>query len=104
MRLPVRTIIPSLLLCCACLCQPANSQTAKTDSKATISGKVTLKGKPAPGVVVGLRLSEPAQFDDPTFKATTDQDGKYLIAEVPQGKYVIAPVVHAFVTANVNNF
>lgn len=103
MRLPVPAIISALLLWCACFCERANSQTAKTDSKATISGKVTLKGKPAPGVVVGLRLTEPAQTD-PTFKATTDQDGKYLIAEVPQGKYVIAPVVHAFVTANVNNF
>lgn len=101
MRLPVPAIISALLLCCACFCERANSQTARTDSKATISGKITLKGKPGPGVVVGLRLSEPAQTD-PTFKATTDQDGKYLIAEVPQGKYVIAPVAHAFVTANVN--
>ena len=102
MRLPVSAIVLALLLCCACFCQQANSQTAKTDSKATISGKITLKGKPAPGVVVGLRLSEPAQFD-PTFKATTDQDGKYRIAEVPQGKYLIAPVAPALVTANENN-
>jgi len=102
MRLPVPAIISALLLCCACFCQRANSQTAKIDSKATVSGKITLKGKPAPGVVVGLHLSEPAQFD-PTFKATTDQDGKYQIAEVPQGKYVIAPVAPAFVIANVNN-
>lgn len=102
MRLPVPAIVLALLLCCACFCQQVNSQTAKTDSKATISGKITLKGKPAPGVVVGLRLIEPAQFD-PTFKATTDQDGKYRIAEVPHGKYVIAPVAAAFVTANVNN-
>ena len=104
MRLPVRTIIPTLLLCCACFCQPANSQTAlgKKDASATISGKVTIKGKPAPGMVVGLRSNEPGQFD-PTFKATTDQDGKYRIAEVPQGKYVIAPVAPAFVIANANN-
>jgi 5-hydroxyisourate hydrolase-like protein (transthyretin family) len=102
MRLPVPAIISALLLCCACFCQRANSQTARTDSKATVSGKITLKGKPAPGVVVGLRSSEPAQFD-PTFKATTDQDGKYRIAEVPQGKYVIAPVAPTFVIANVNN-
>src|SRR5688572_1267182 len=102
MRLPVPAIISALLLCCAAFCERANSQTAKTDSKATVSGKITLKGKPAPGMVVGLRLTEPAQFD-PTFKATTDQDGKYRIAEVPQGKYIIAPVVLAFVIANVDN-
>src|SRR5688572_21607104 len=102
MRLPVPAIISALLVCCTCFCQPANSQTAKTDSKASISGKITLKGKPAPGVVVGMHLSEPAQFD-PTFKATTDQDGKYQIAEVAQGKYVIAPVAPAYVLAYVNN-
>src|SRR5688572_5781000 len=102
MRLPVPAIISALLLCCACFCPRANAQTTRTDSKATISGKITLKGKPAPGVVVGLHLSEPGQFD-PTFKATTDGDGKYRIAEVPQGRYVIAPVAPALVIANANN-
>ena len=103
MRLPVPAIISALLICCACFCQQANSQTAKPDSKATISGKVTVKGKPAAGIVVGLRSREPGQFD-PTFKATTDQDGKYRIAEIPQGKYLIAPVAPAFVTTNVDDF
>src|SRR5687767_14599236 len=102
MRLPVPAIISALLLCCACFCPRANAQTTKTDAKATIAGKITLKGKPAPGVVVGLRLSEPGQFD-PTFKATTDQDGKYRIAEVPQGRYVITPVAPALLIANADN-
>ncbi len=51
---------------------------------------------------MGLRLSEPGQFD-PTFKATSDQDGKYRIAEVPQGKYLITPVAPALVIANADN-
>jgi len=104
MRLPVRTIIPTLLLCCACFCQPANSQTAlgKKSASATIAGRVTIKGQPAAGIVVGLRANEPAQFA-PTFKATTDKDGKYRIAEVPQGQYLIAPVAPAFVISDVNN-
>lgn len=104
MRLPVRTIIPTLVLCCACLCQPANSQTApgKKTATATIAGKVTIKAEPAAGIVVGLRANEAAQFG-PTFKATTDQDGKYRIAEVPQGQYVIAPVAPSFVISDANN-
>src|SRR5687768_14030465 len=91
MRLPACLII-SILLFCAYFCQPANSQTgpAKTASDATVSGKITLKGKPAAGVVVGLRSREPAQFD-PTFKATTDQEGKYRITDVPEGAFVISP-------------
>lgn len=104
MRLPVRAIISALLLCCACFCPRANSQTgpAKTDLAATVSGKITLKGKPAPGVVVGLRSSEPAQFD-PILKATSDQDGRYRITDVPAGTYLIAPVAPAFVLSEVNN-
>ena len=57
MRLPARlSIILALFLCCACLCQRANSQTKPKNVDATVSGKVTLKGKPAPGIVVGIRL------------------------------------------------
>jgi hypothetical protein len=104
MRLPLRASILTLLLCCACFCERANSQTgpAKIDSGSTVSGKVTLKGKPAPRVVVGLRSSEPSQVD-PTFKATTDQDGKYRITGVPEGRYLIAPVAPAFVVSDLNN-
>jgi len=105
MRLPLPLgIISALLLCCAGFCPRANSQTAppKKNPDATVSGKVTIKGKPAPGVVVGLRSSQPAQFD-PTFKATTDQEGNYRITDVPAGSYVIAPVAPSFVISEVNS-
>lgn len=103
MRLPACLII-SLLFFCAYFCQPANSQTgpARSDSDATVSGKITLKGKPAAGVVIGLRSSEPAQFDSP-FKATTDPEGKYRITGVPEGAFLIAPAAPAFVISNVSN-
>jgi len=105
MRLPVRlAIISALLFCCAGLCPRANSQTTplKKNPDATVSGKVSIKGKPAPGVVVGLRSSQPTQFD-PTFKATTDQEGNYRITDVPGGSYVIAPVAPSFVISEVNS-
>ncbi|MFY9622648.1 MAG: carboxypeptidase regulatory-like domain-containing protein [Pyrinomonadaceae bacterium] len=80
-----------------------NSQTAlgKNGGAATVAGKVTIKGEPAAGIVVGLRKNEPMPFA-PTFKATTDKDGKYR-AEVPQGSYVIAPIAPALVIAHMNN-
>ena len=104
MRLPVRSIIPTLLLCCAYLCQPANAQTAagKQTAAASVAGKVTIKGEPAAGIVVGLRSSQAAHFG-PSLVATTDQDGKYRIAEVPPGKYEIAPSAPALVISDVNN-
>ena len=104
MRLPVPlTIISALSLCCALFCQRANSQTepAKKTADATVSGKITIKGKPAPGVVVGMRLSEPRQFDS-TFKATSDQDGKYRITNLPSGSYQVAPAAPALVISDVN--
>ena len=104
MRLPVPlTIISALSLCFGLFCQNANAQTGSTtkNADATISGKVTIKGKPAAGVVVGLRLSEPRQFDS-TFKAASDQEGKYRIANVPSGNYYVAPVAPAFVISDVN--
>ncbi len=104
MRLPVPlTIISALSLCFGLFCQRANAQTGSTtkNADATISGKVTSKGKPAAGVVVGLRLSEPNQFDS-TFKATSDQEGKYRITNVPRGSYYVAPVAPAFVISDVN--
>src|SRR6266536_2327458 len=102
MNRPALAII-SALLCCTVFCQRANSQTgpAKKNADATVSGKITIKGKPAPEVVVGLRLSQPTQFDS-AFKATTDQDGKYRITDVPAGSYQIAPVAPAFVISDVN--
>jgi hypothetical protein len=105
MRLPLPLgIISALLLCCGGFCPRANSQTTppKKNTDATVSGKITIKGKPAPGVVVGLRSSQPAQFD-PTFKATTDQEGNYRITDVPGGSYVIAPVAPSFVISEVNS-
>ena len=105
MRLPAPlVIIPALLLCTAGFCQRANSQIKSPEKKpaATVSGKVTIKGKPAPGVVVGMRSSRPAQLD-PTFKATTDQDGNYRVGEVPAGTYEVAPVAPALVISEVNN-
>ena len=103
MRLPAPLIIIFAFLLCCTLCRPANSQTspAKKNPDATVSGKVIIKGKPAPGVVVGLRSSQPAQ-GDPTFKAITDQEGNYRITEVPGGIYEVAPVAPALVIVDLN--
>src|SRR5438874_3101978 len=98
-------IIPAFLLCCGGFCQRAHSQTApaKKNADATVSGKITIKGKPVPGVVVGLRLSQydPARADS-GLKAITDQDGTYRIINVPAGSYQVSPLAPAFVISDVN--
>ncbi len=98
-------ILPALLLSVVCLSQRANSQ-SKTETKATdatVSGKVTIKGKPAAGIIVGMRMSRPDELAT-TYKAKTDQEGVYRITKVVSGSYSVAPVSPTFVAADsVNN-
>src|SRR6266404_7255970 len=90
-----------------CLITPlcANSQTiaAKKPLRGRVGGRVTIKDKGAPGIVVGLHPSEMTGPFDPSYKATTDQDGNYLIIDVPAGSYEATTVAPAFVIADSKN-
>ena len=102
MKLPSRALIVlAIPFCVVTLSQRANAQ-VKPESKtadATVSGKVTIKGKPAAGIVVGMRLSRPDELSS-TYKARTDQEGVYRISRVAGGNYLVAPVTPAFVIAD----
>jgi 5-hydroxyisourate hydrolase-like protein (transthyretin family) len=103
MRSLSRCAIASILiLCCAGFLPRAQAQT-KTTRKGSVAGKVTVKGKPAPGVVVGLRAGDPGSPFEPSFKATTDQDGRYRLNDIPAGSYQVAPAAAAFVISDANN-
>ncbi len=86
-------------------CSVAYSQTkpAKKSPGGTISGKVTIKGKATPGIVVGLRVSQPTSPYEPSLRATTDQEGRYRLTDVPAGTYQITPAAPAFVGADINS-
>lgn len=82
------------------------AQTTSTQKKpagSVVSGKVTIKGKAAPGVVVGLRPSQPTTPFEPTYKATSDQEGKYRITDVLAGSYLVAAQAPAFVVSDMIN-
>src|SRR5450432_3396866 len=82
------------------------AQTPATATKvpgAIVTGKVTIKGKAAPGIVVGLRVGQPSTSFEPTYKGTTDPDGKYRISDVAPGSYEVAPVAPAFVVSDQAN-
>ena len=81
----------------AVVAQSTTRQTTKTPA-GSVSGRVTIKDKGAPGVAVGLRKSEPVSFDRAFSKAVTDQDGFYRITNVPPGSYQIVASAPAFVT------
>jgi len=71
------------------------------EATAVISGTVTIKGKPAPGIVIVLR-SFVRNSTGPVlnYKGTTDLNGDYRIANVPAGNYNIVPLAPALVDTN----
>ena len=104
MRSSARSSLPVLL---TCLCfaaslfaqSPSKQQTVKTP-RGSVSGRVTIKDKPAAGVVIGLRKSALESSYDPFERAVTDVDGRYQIANVPAGSYVVTVAAPAYVPAN----
>jgi protocatechuate 3,4-dioxygenase beta subunit len=75
--------------------QSTNPQAGKA-ARGSVSGRVTIKDKPAAGVAVGLRRSEINPYEH-YLRATTDHDGFYRITNVPPGSYQVAPAAPAFV-------
>lgn len=87
-----------LLLHLIAVVSPAISQTksAKT-ANGSVSGHVTVRAKSAAGMTVLLRASGFNQTPSPSYRATTDAEGNYRIADVPPGSYQIAPSAPSYV-------
>ena len=65
---------------------------------ASISGKVTIKGKGVAGIVVGMRLVDSSYQQSRGYKAFTDDQGNYKIINVPPGHYQVLAVAPVFVS------
>ena len=68
------------------------AQTPQQIGTASISGKVTIEGKPAPGITVRIQKSD-EQWDNskPPSVVTTDSDGSFRLDKLPAAQYVITP-------------
>jgi protocatechuate 3,4-dioxygenase beta subunit len=77
----------------------SQTRPVKQESASSISGKVTINGKGAPGIIVGLRADD--RFNRPSDvsvnKTTTDDEGDYRITNVPPGTYKVMPAALSFV-------
>lgn len=106
MRYLIRVAMSFALLVCAS--SLAWSVTPAQDQKetGTITGRVTLDGKPAQGVIVmatvggsdQARMVEQMLKPSGSPKTITDSDGRYRLEGVPAGTYYITPSAPALVS------
>lgn len=100
MRSSARSAVPAVL---TCLCfavslfaQSPAKQLVKTP-RGSVSGRITIKNKPAPGVVVGLRKGALENSYDPFDRAVTDAEGIYRLTNLPAGNYIVTVAAPAYV-------
>ncbi len=73
------------------------AQTLPPPGTGSISGKVTVAGKPVPGVVVRLQKSdEQSNSNKPSTTATTDAEGVFKFDKLPAAQYVVTPSMPGF--------
>src|SRR5688500_1342824 len=92
-------VVLLMLLCLpASLRAQSQTRTATKTPRGSVSGRVTIKDKPAIGVTVGLRSTMGIFPIEKTFRAITDQEGVYRITSIPAGTYDIMLAAPAFVS------
>ncbi|HEX8502263.1 MAG TPA: carboxypeptidase-like regulatory domain-containing protein [Pyrinomonadaceae bacterium] len=70
---------------------------AQKEAPASVSGRVTDGERGVPGVTVALVSAEPAQRFRTAARAKTDVDGRFLLPNVPPGRYQLVPFAPAFI-------
>lgn len=80
----------------SCLMVVICAAMAQTPAPATgsISGRVTLSGRPLGGIILTLQRSQPNQIRSSPIvaRAETGEDGSYLFRQIPAGNYLILPL------------
>jgi 5-hydroxyisourate hydrolase-like protein (transthyretin family) len=92
----------ALAVSCSCAGLPseARGQTKATTKTvaSSVSGRITIHGKGAPGITVGIRRQEFSSQSLPAAKAITDQDGNYRITGILPGSVQVAPIAPVYVS------
>ena len=75
-------------------------QPVPTRNSGSISGRITVDGKPKAGLVVELLLTDTNGPRRPVAKATTSKTGKFVLTGVGSGTYDVSPVAPTLVVPN----
>src|SRR2546422_5422482 len=79
------------------------AQTAETKTgTATVSGRVTLKGEPARGVMVILQTQNQNASNSP--RARTDESGRFNFTGLPAGRYSLSAAAPGYVSPDDTNY
>lgn len=98
MKFHVRqSIVWALLILSIPVYTQSQTKPAKKGPTSSVSGKVTIKGKGAAGIAVGLRAADYEQMRTSRYIGVTDQDGNYRITDVQPGTYQVMPAAPAYV-------
>lgn len=80
------------------MAHPAAQQQKEDNPTGSISGRVTIEGKPAPDIVVMFMPSESSRkLDIASAKAKTDREGLFQLTHVPAGSYRITAFTPAYI-------
>lgn len=104
MYITIRVLTIIILICLVIAPVRARVQ----EARGSVTGRVTIDGKPAPGIVILLsrhessqeRMIEQALQGATGPKAVTDEDGIFRFDDVPAGRYEVTPFAPALITSS----
>lgn len=93
----IRAIVLGLALLSTAFTQPGSAQPLPPIGTASITGRLTHKDQPLPGVIVTVEIARPSPGTLPeTVSAKTDADGRYRLTGLVAGNYVVSPRALAY--------
>ena len=98
-----RVAFASILVVCSI---PSSfAQDSKKEASGSITGHVTLGGRPAARVTVMLGPADRSPLQQtPPARATTDEEGRFTLKSVPAGSYTVLPHTPALVVGSDTSF
>lgn len=96
------TALIPLLFCLLITAQAQSPPNQTPTTTGSITGRVTINGQPAPGILMVAQPSPNSQRDS-IAEAVTDDEGRYQLTGLAAGRYVVLARAPGFALAETNN-